>query len=137
MQTTVVWQGKAQFKATTGSGNDIVMDGPPEYGGINNGARPMETLLSAVGGCAAFDVMLILKNSGVEASHCEVKLEAERADEIPAVFTKINMHFKVGGDNLRESIVRSAVRMSADKYCSASIMLGRAGVEITHSYEII
>ncbi len=137
LTTTVEWSGAAQFKATTGSGNVILMDGSAEHGGINNGARPMETLLSAVGGCSAFDVMLIMKNSGVEATSCEVEIQAERADAVPAVFTRINMHFKVGGENLRETIVRSAVRMSAEKYCSASIMLGKGGVEITHSYEIL
>ena len=137
MKTNVKWVGNAAFEGTTETGHSIIMDGPEDLGGQNNGARPMEVLLTAVGGCSAFDVVQIMKNSGVVASSCEVEVEAQRADAIPAVFTRIHLHFKVSGESLRETIVRSAVRMSAEKYCSASIMLGNGGVEITHSYELL
>ncbi len=125
------------FLAESGSGHALVMDGPPDHGGRNLGVRPMEMVLLGVGGCSSFDVVDILKKSRQEVTACETELEAERADEVPAVFTRINLHFRVTGRGLKDSIVKRAVAMSAEKYCSASIMLGRAGVDITHSYEII
>lgn len=124
------------FVAESGSGHAVVMDGAPDHGGRNMGPRPMEMLLMGVGGCSSFDVVDILKRSRQAVTHCEAVLEAERADAVPAVFTAIHIHFVVSGDNLRDNIVKRAVAMSAEKYCSASIMLGNAGVKITHTYEI-
>jgi putative redox protein len=113
------------------------MDGPPEHGGKNSGPRPMEMMLMAIGGCAAFDVVHILKKGRQSIVSCDAQVEAVRSDEVPAVFTKIHLHFKVSGDNIKENIVRNAVKLSAEKYCSASIMLSKGGVEITHSLELI
>ena len=125
------------FLGESGSGHTVVMDGPPDHGGRNVGLRPMETLLVGVGGCAAFDVMTMLRKSRQVVRDCVAELEAERADAVPAVFTRIHLHFKVTGEQLKEAHVKRAVSLSAEKYCSASIMLGKAGVEMTHSYEII
>ena len=112
------------------------MDGPPDHGGKNQGARPMETLLIGMGGCSSFDVIHILKKSRQDVIDCIAEIEAERADAVPSVFTKIHLHFVVTGNNLKESMVRNAVKLSAEKYCSASIMLAKGGVDITHSYEM-
>ena len=125
------------FLAESGSGHAVVMDGPPDHGGRNLGPRPMEMLLIGVGGCSSFDVVDILKKSRQDVEDCETRIEAERADEVPAVFTKIHLHFVVTGTGLKENLVRRAVAMSAEKYCSASIMLARGGVEVTHSHEIV
>lgn len=125
------------FLGESGSGHALVMDGPPDHGGRNLGVRPMEMLLLGVGGCSSFDVVDILKKSRQNVTGCEALLDAERADEVPAVFTRINLHFVVSGRGLKDSIVKRAVALSAEKYCSASIMLGRAGVEMSHSYEIV
>lgn len=137
MRATVKWVDGALFLGETGSGHSVVMDGPPDHGGRNLAPRPMEMLLLGVGGCSSFDVVDILKKSRQSVTDCETVLQAERADAVPAVFTKMHLHFIVGGTDLKESIVRRAVAMSAEKYCSASIMLGNAGVEITHSFEIV
>ena len=136
MKARVRWVGDAMFLGESGSGHAVVMDGPPDHGGRNMGVRPMEMLLLGIGGCSSFDVVDILKKSRQNVEHCEVMLEAERADEVPAVFTKVNLHFIVSGTGLKDSVVKRSVALSAEKYCSASIMFGRAGVEITHSYEI-
>jgi len=136
MQATVRWQEAAQFVGESGSGHSVVMDGPPDHGGRNAGIRPMEMLLLGLGGCSAFDVMNILAKSRQPVSDCWVKLQAERADAVPAVFTRIDMHFVVVGQALKEKQVARAVELSATKYCSASIMLEAGGVEISHSYEI-
>ena len=136
MKATVDWTGNASFRATSGSGHSVQLDGPPDHGGENLGPRPMEMLLMGVGGCSAFDVMTILKKSRQEVTACHTELEAERADAVPAVFTRIHLHFVVTGHNLKEKQVERAVSLSAEKYCSASIILGKAGVEITHSHEI-
>ncbi len=137
MQATVKWIGGAAFVGESGSGHALVMDGPADHGGRNIGVRPMEMLLLGMGGCASFDVISILQKSRQPVSGCEAQLQAERADEVPAVFTRIQLHFVVRGRGLKEAQVRRAVELSAEKYCSASIMLGRAGVEIGHSYEIV
>ncbi|UTW44401.1 OsmC family protein [bacterium SCSIO 12696] len=137
MQATVKWGGNAMFVGHSGSGHEVVMDGPPDHGGENKGVRPMEMLLLGMGGCSSFDVMSILKKRRQKVDSCELKLEAERADAVPAVFTRINLHFVVGGEGLSEKAVAQAVSLSAEKYCSASIMLQQGGVEITHSYEIV
>ena len=137
MKATVKWMDGAMFVGETGSGHTVVMDGPEDLGGRNMGARPMEMLLMGVGGCANYDVMSMLKKSRQKVVDCRVELTAERADAIPAVFTKITMHFVVSGEGLKESQVKRAVSLSAEKYCSASIMLGAAGVEIEHTHEIV
>jgi putative redox protein len=111
------------------------MDGPPESGGRNLGVRPMEMLLLGMGGCTAFDVVHILKKGRHEVLDCEVHLEAERAETDPKVFTRIHAHFVVKGRALKEDAVKRAIELSAEKYCSASIMLGKSA-EITHDYEI-
>jgi len=125
------------FLGESGSGHTVVMDGPEDLGGRNMGARPMELLLLGVGGCATYDVMSMLKKSRQKVVDCRLELDAQRADSVPAVFTKINLHFVVTGEALKESQVKRAVELSAQKYCSASIMLAAAGVEISHSYEVL
>lgn len=123
--------------AESESGHCVVMDGPPDHGGRNLGPRPMELLLMGMGGCASFDVVSILKKSRQAVTSCVTKLEAERADEIPAVFTSIHLHFVVSGKDLKDVQVKRAVDLSAEKYCSASIMLSRSGAKVSHSYEIV
>jgi len=136
MKARVKWAGDAMFVGESGSGHAVVMDGPADGGGRNLGVRPMEMLLLGTGGCSAYDVMLILKKGRQPVRECFVELEAERADTVPAVFTKIHMKFVVTGSAaLKEHHVKRAVELSAEKYCSASIMLGKA-CEITHSYEV-
>ena len=136
MNTTITWTGKASFRATTGSGHDIQLDGPPDHGGENQGGRPMEMMLVGLGGCTSFDVMSILQKSRQDVTDCRAEIEAERADTVPSVFTHIHIHFHVTGNNLKEKQVERAIRLSAEHYCSASIMLEKAGVEITHEYTI-
>ncbi len=125
------------FVGESGSGHTVVMDGPEDLGGRNLAARPMEMLLMGTGGCSIYDVLSMLKKSRQKVIDCRVDMQAERADAVPAVFTRINMHFVVTGIDLKENHVKRAVELSAEKYCSASIMLGAAGVEMTHSYEIV
>ena len=136
MKATIKLQKNVHFKATSASGHTINMDGPPEFGGENKGARPMETLLIGMGGCAAFDVVHILRKRRLAVNDCVAEIEAERADDVPKVFTKIHIHFKVSGESLTEKAVAKAVQLSAEKYCSASIMLAKTA-EISHSFEII
>jgi putative redox protein len=136
MKATIELQENVHFKATAGSGAVIEMDGPEEYGGQGLGARPMETVLIGMGGCAAFDVVYILRKKRCIVHDCIAELEAERAGTDPKVFTKIHLHFKVSGEKLTENAVSKAVELSAEKYCSASIMLGKTAV-ISHSFEII
>ena len=135
MQATVKWLDGAAFVGESGSGHAIVMDGAPAAGGRNIGPRPMETLLIGLGACSAFDVVTILRKARQAVTDCRVELEAERSDAVPAVFTRIHMVFVVSGAGLRESAVRRAVDLSAEKYCSATAML-RETVEITHAYRI-
>lgn len=137
LKASVKWVDGAALVGESGSGHAVVLDGPPDHGGRNIGMRPMEMLLMSVGACSSIDVMGILQKSRQDVIDCEARLEADRADAVPAVFTHIRMHFVVTGRGLKESHVKRAVDLSAEKYCSASIMLGKAGVEITHSYEII
>lgn len=137
MKTTVKWVDGAMFAGESGSGHTVVMDGPEDLGGRNMGPRPMEMLLLGTGGCSIYDVLSMLKKSRQQVVDCRVDIQAERADAVPAVFTSINMHFIVTGTSLKESAVKRAVELSAEKYCSASIMLGSAGVEITHSFDIV
>jgi len=135
MECTVRWHDGMSFVAETGSGHMIAMDGPPDAGGRNLAPRPMETVLAGTGGCTAFDVVMILKRSRQEVSDCEVRLTAERAETDPKVFVKIHMHFVVSGRNLKPERVEQAIKLSAEKYCSASIMLSKTA-EISHSWEI-
>jgi len=136
MKARVKWLDHMSFVGESGSGHSVVMDGAPEDGGRNLGVRPMEMLLLGMGGCTAFDVVLILKRARQEIVDCEVELEAERASEVPKVFTKIHVHYIVKGRDLNEKQVARAVSLSAEKYCSASIMLAEVA-EISHDYEII
>lgn len=135
MRATVKWIDGAAFVGESGSGHAVVIDGAPEAGGRNIGPRPMEMMLIGLGGCSAFDVVLILRKSRQAVTDCRVELEAERADTAPRVFTRIRMVFVVSGKELRESAVRRAVDLSAEKYCSATAML-RPSVEISHEYRI-
>jgi len=136
MKATIELQDNVHFRATAGSGAIINMDGPAEYGGQDKGARPMETVLIGMGGCASFDVVHILRKRRLEVTGCVAELEAERADTDPKVFTKVHLHFKVSGEDLTEKAVAKAVELSAEKYCSASIMIGKTAA-ITHSFEIV
>lgn len=136
MECTVRWHDGMSFIAETGSGHLVAMDGAPEAGGRNLAPRPMEMVLAGTGACTAFDVVLILKRSRQDITDCEAKLMAERAETDPKVFTKINFHFLVTGRGLKPEIVERAIKLSAEKYCSASIMLGKTA-EITHTWEII
>jgi len=136
MQATVKWTDGAMFVGESGSGHSVVIDGPEDLGGRNMGFRPMEMVLIGTGGCSIYDVMSMLKKSRQKVVDCRVELQAERADAVPAVFTRIHMHFVVSGTGLKDSQVKRAVALSAEKYCSASIMLGAGGVEITHSYAV-
>ncbi len=135
MQARIKWVQDATFIGESGSGHAVVMDGPPDHGGRNLGVRPMEMLLLGLGGCTAFDVVHILKKSRQPVTDCVAELEAERTDEDPKVFRTIHVHFIVTGKGLDEKRVARAVSLSADKYCSASIMLGKTAT-ITHDYEI-
>lgn len=136
MKTQVKWREAGSFVGQTDSGHALVMDGPAEFGGKNLGPRPMELLMVGLGGCTSFDVVLMLQKARQKILDCIVDIDAERADEIPKVFTKIHIHFRVYGEDLSEKHVSRCVSMSANKYCSASIMLGKTA-EITHDYEII
>ena len=139
MQCTVRWVGEnagMSFIGESGSGHAVVMDGAPEAGGRNLGPRPMEMLLMGTGGCSAFDVVLILQKARQKVSDCQVQLQATRAETDPKVFTAIHFHFIVSGQGLSESVVERAVKLSHEKYCSASIMLSQVA-QITHSVEII
>jgi putative redox protein len=136
MECLVRWTGGLTFQAETGSGHVTAMDGAPENGGRNLAPRPMEIVLVGTGGCTASDVVVILRKSGQDVRGCDVKVSAERADADPKVFTKIHMHFTVRGKGLKKNVVEHAIRLSHDKYCSASIMLGKTA-EITTAYEIV
>ena len=136
MKARINWLQDAMFIGESGSGHTVVMDGPADSGGRNIGIRPMEMLLLGVGGCSAFDVVSILRKSRQDVTGCVAEVEAERADAIPAVFEKIHIRFIVSGRGLDESRVKRAVELSAEKYCSASIMLQKAGVGMTHDFEI-
>ena len=138
MECTVRWQSDAgmAFVAETGSGHLLAMDGAPDGGGRNLAPRPMETVLAGTGGCAAYDVVLILKRGRQQVSGCSVRLEAERAVADPKVFTRIHMQFTVSGAGLSEAAVARAIQLSHEKYCSASAMLGKTAV-ITTGFDIV
>lgn len=138
MECTINWVAASgmAFVAETGSGHLLTMDGAPDGGGRNLAPRPMETLLAGAGGCTAYDVVLILKRGRHDVTGCELKISGERAAVDPKVFTKIHLHFKVSGRNLPEAAVQRAIALSHDKYCSATIMLGKTA-EITTGFEIV
>ena len=136
MKARIKWIQDAEFVGESGSGHSVIMDGPPEFGGANKGVRPMEMILLGLGGCTAFDVVHILKKSRQSVSDCVVELHADRAIKDPKVFKKIHIHFIVTGTDLSEAMVKRAVNLSAEKYCSASIMLSKS-VDISHDFEII
>ena len=136
MKCTVKWAGGMTFLAETESNHVVAMDGAAEGGGRNLAPRPMEMVLLGTGGCTAYDVMMILKKSGQDATGCEVRLSSERAPTDPKVFTRIHMHFTVTGRNLKRNLVEHAIRLSHEKYCSASIMLGKTA-EITTEFDIV
>ncbi len=135
MKARIKWVQDVMFVGESETGHAVVLDGAPEIGGRNLGMRPMEMLLLGMGGCTAIDVMLILKKSREQVKDCEIELQAQRADTDPKVFTAIHVHFIVTGKDLKEATVKRAIDLSAEKYCSASIMLGKTAT-ITHDYEI-
>jgi putative redox protein len=137
MKATIKWAEDVMFIGESGSGHEITIDGPESEGGRNRGVRPMELMLLGIGGCTSFDVMKILAKSRQPVENCVAQIEAKRADEVPSVFTDIHIHFVVTGKGVKETQVRRAIELSAEKYCSASIMLGRGGVNITHDFELV
>lgn len=137
MHASVRWLENVAFEAQSASGHQIIMDGSTEYGGENRGARPMELILMGLGGCASFDIVTILKKARQDIVDVRCELSAQRADSIPAVFTKIHLHFVVSGRKVKPNQVEKAVHLSAEKYCSASKMLSDGGVDITHDFEVI
>ena len=136
MKARIKWVENALMVGESGSGHAVVMDGPPEHGGRNLGVRPMEMLLLGLGGCTQFDVVHILRKGRHTVDRCDVEIEAERAETEPKVFTRIHVHFIVSGPGLTDKVVARAVNLSAEKYCSASIMLGRVA-EISHDFELV
>ena len=136
MECIVRWTEGMTFLAETGSGHVVAMDGAPEGGGRDLAPRPMEMVLVGTGGCTAYDVMVILKRSGQDVTACDVSVSADRAETDPKVFTRIHMQFRLRGRALKAKLVEQAIRLSHDKYCSASIMLGKTA-EITTDYEIL
>jgi putative redox protein len=137
MKATVKWVDGVMFVGESGSGHAMVLDGAPDSGGRNMGMRPMELMALAVGSCSSFDVVTILRKARQNISDCVAEVTAERVDATPSVFASMHLHFKVTGKDLSDKQVARAVELSADKYCSASIMLKQAGVKVTHDYEII
>ena len=136
MKVNIKWTGGVSFAGTADSGHTVIMDGAPEAGGQNQGARPMELVLIGMGGCTAFDVVHILRKSRQDISDCVAEIEAKRAETDPKVFTNIHIHFIVTGKNLDAKKVQHAIELSATKYCSASIMFGKTA-KITHDFEIV
>ncbi|UYM14955.1 OsmC family protein [Endozoicomonas euniceicola] len=134
MQAQVKWVGDYRFLGLTDSNHSVVMDAKSDD---KSAPSPMEMVLMGVGGCSSVDVVRILRKSRQSVSDCKVEIKAERADSVPAVYTRIHLHFVVTGRDLKESQVKRAIDLSADKYCSVSIMLGKGGVEISHSYEVV
>lgn len=132
MQAKVEWKGDLRFNATSGSGFDVMIDAD-----LQQGPRPMELVLMGLGGCTSYDVVQILKKSRQQVTGCSAEITSERAESVPAVFTKIHVHFVVTGEALKPNLVERAVKLSAEQYCSASLMLERGGVKITHSFEIV
>ena len=136
MKASIRWTGDVQFTGTPQSGHRVAIDGPPEFGGRNAGVRPMELMLLGVGGCTSFDVVNILRRGRQDIVDCVTDIEAERAETDPKVFTRIHLHFKITGRGIDRRKVERAIALTAAKYCSASIMLERAGVAVTHDFEV-
>ena len=136
MRARIKWVEGVSFLGQTESGHGVLMDGPPEAGGNNMGPRPMEMVLIGTGGCTSFDVVHILKKTRQQVTDCVAEIEAERAETDPKVFTRIHFHFVVSGKGLKPEQVERAISLSAEKYCSASIMLGKTA-QITHDFEIL
>ena len=136
MEARVKWVENAAFVGETGTGHAIVIDGPQDIGGRNLGMRPMELMLLAVGSCSAVDVVHILKKARQNVTDCYVEVKGTRAETDPKIFTAIGLHFVVTGKSLGENHVKRAVELSADKYCSASIMVAAGGCKVSHSYEV-
>lgn len=137
MEVRVNWVEDVMFVAESETGHSVVLDGAPESGGRNMGMRPMELMALSVGSCSSYDVVTILRKARQQITSCEAKVTAQRADAIPAVFQSIHLRFRIAGKNLSEKQVERAIELSAEKYCSASIMLKNAGVEVTHDFEIV
>ena len=137
MRTEITWVDKVHFTATADSGHTVSIDGPPDAGGDNRGTRPMELMLMGLGGCTSFDVVNILVKGRQKVTNCVTQITAQRAEEVPQVFETIHVHFLIEGEDLDEKKIDRAIHLTADKYCSASIMLQRAGVAVTHSFEIV
>ncbi len=136
MTILVKWQGKKAFEATSSTGHKVMMDASKEVGGEDKGPRPMEMLLMGLGGCSGIDVIMMLEKGKQDVKDCQIEITSERADGVPAVYTKIHLHYKVMGTDLNEKRVSRAVELSAEKYCSASKMLEKMA-EMSHDYEII
>ena len=136
MRTEIQWLDNVHFEARADSGHTVSIDGPPDSGGENKGTRPMELMLMGVGGCTSFDVVNILRKSRQKVTNCVTHITASRADEIPQVFERIDIHFVVEGKGVDPAKVERAIHLTAEKYCSASIMLQRAGVDIRHTFEV-
>jgi putative redox protein len=136
MKSRVKWLDNMSFVGESASGHSVVMDGPPEAGGRDLGIRPMEMLLLGLGGCSSFDIVSMLKKGRQNITNCEVEISAKRADTEPKVFTEIHLHFIIEGNDLNEVKEARAIALSAEKYCSASIMLAKTAV-VTHDYEVI
>ena len=137
MEVRVNWVEDVMFVAESETGHSIVLDAAPESGGRNMGMRPMELMALSVGSCSSYDVVTILRKARQQITSCEARVTAQRADAIPAVFKSIHLRFRIVGKNLSEKQVERAIELSAEKYCSASIMLKNAGVEVTHDFEIV
>lgn len=137
MKARVKWVENVMFVAESETGHAIVLDGAAEGGGRNIGMRPMELMALSVGSCSSYDVVNILKKARQSISSCEAEVEATRVDSVPSVFESIHLHFVLSGKDLSPKQVERAVSLSADKYCSASLMLQQAGVKVTHDFEIV
>ncbi|MBG1230796.1 OsmC family protein [Aestuariivirga litoralis] len=137
MKAKITWMNQRTFVAESGSGHAVVLDGAPEHGGRNLGIRPMEMLLMGLGGCTAFDVVMILEKAREKVTGCEVELEGERASEDPKVFTKVKIIYTLKGENLKPAAVERAINLSSEKYCSASIMFEKSGTTIEHEWRIV
>ena len=137
MKAEVRWINGRQFIAETESRQNIIIDGPVDHGGRGMGARPMELILAGLGSCSSFDVLDILEKGKQNVTGCKVVVTGERVDAVPAVFGDIHLEFVVTGHDLKETLVERAVNLSAEKYCSVAMMLGKGGVNITHSYQVV
>ena len=137
MQVSIRWIENPTFLAESDLGHSVIIDGPESEGGRNTGIRPMEMMLMGIGGCTSFDVIKIFKKAPQPVESCIVRIEAKRSGDVPSVFTGIHLHFLIKAEGIKESQVNRARELSAEKYCSASIMLERGGVNIAHDYEIL